>query len=186
MGEEFPADCLGARHLCQCLLQGNLALRLRGGGLGDLSRIRVQGVHVLDMVAALGLKYTVGFNWQKLDPQIPDAIFNEQMSAAERQQAKKRLSAAGVKLPACYCRKLDAADACRRLFDFCREMGIETIDGEPPFEPEGTSSATFPRRDRNRVRSAHAERRNGNRPMRGLLRQSMPGADRRPLAIWLS
>ena len=85
-------------------------------------------------VAALGLKYTVGFNWQKLDPQKPEAIFNEQMSAAQRQETKKRLSDAGVKLVACYCRKLAEEDACRRLFDFCREMGIETVDGEPPLD----------------------------------------------------
>jgi sugar phosphate isomerase/epimerase len=82
-------------------------------------------------VAALGLKYTVGFNWQKLDPQKPEAIFSEQMSAAERQGTKKRLGDAGIKVPACYCRRLAEADACRRLFDFCREMGIEMVDGEP-------------------------------------------------------
>ena len=52
-------------------------------------------------VAALGLKYTVGFNWQKLDPQRPEAVFNEQMSTAERQETKKRLGDAGVKMPAC-------------------------------------------------------------------------------------
>ncbi|HUT94056.1 MAG TPA: TIM barrel protein [Thermoguttaceae bacterium] len=88
-------------------------------------------------VAALGLKYTVGFNWQKLDPQRPGAVFSEQMSTAERQETKKRLDDAGIKMPACYCRKLAEEDACRRLFDFCREMGIEMVDGEPPFEAYG-------------------------------------------------
>jgi hypothetical protein len=50
-GEEFPADCLGARHLCQCLVEGSLRLRLAGGKERDLSDVRVQGVYVLDMVA---------------------------------------------------------------------------------------------------------------------------------------
>jgi len=50
-GEEFPADCLGARHLCQCLVEGSLKLRLVGGRERDLSGARVQGVYVLDMVA---------------------------------------------------------------------------------------------------------------------------------------
>jgi hypothetical protein len=70
-GEEFPSDCLGARQLCQWLVEGNLKMRLppaRGAtgssdrttrgpkGLGrgqqrDLSKARVQGVYVLDMVA---------------------------------------------------------------------------------------------------------------------------------------
>lgn len=50
-GEEFPSDCLGARHLCQSLVEGTLQMRLCGGGEKDLSKTRVQGVYVLDMVA---------------------------------------------------------------------------------------------------------------------------------------
>jgi Zn-dependent M28 family amino/carboxypeptidase len=50
-GEEFPSDCLGARHLSQCLVEGRLAMRLRNGKERDLSKARVKGVYVLDMVA---------------------------------------------------------------------------------------------------------------------------------------
>src|SRR5207244_3806063 len=50
-GEEFPSDCLGARHLCQRLVERSLKLRLPNGGERDLSRTRCQGVYVLDMVA---------------------------------------------------------------------------------------------------------------------------------------
>jgi hypothetical protein len=50
-GEEFPADCLGARHLSQLLVEGRLDVRVRGGGSHDLSGARVRGVYVLDMVA---------------------------------------------------------------------------------------------------------------------------------------
>jgi hypothetical protein len=50
-GEEFPADCLGARALTERLVQGTLKLRLPNGGWKDLSRTRAQGVYVLDMVA---------------------------------------------------------------------------------------------------------------------------------------
>lgn len=50
-GEEFPADCLGARWLTQQLVQGTLRMRLPGGKGRDLSKTRVQGVYVLDMVA---------------------------------------------------------------------------------------------------------------------------------------
>src|SRR5262249_23574014 len=53
-GEEFPADCLGARHLCRYLVEGTLRLRLPGGAEHDLSGVRVQGVYVLDMVAHNG------------------------------------------------------------------------------------------------------------------------------------
>jgi len=76
-GEEFPSDCLGARHLTQSLVEGTLRLRTRpdaplgagtGAGAGpgqaqapapgddqegwlDLSETRVQGLYVLDMIA---------------------------------------------------------------------------------------------------------------------------------------
>ncbi len=83
-------------------------------------------------VAALGLKEIVGFNWQKLSLDKPGATFNEKMSVADRQETRKRLGDAGVKLAACYCSGLSKEDECRRLFDFARDMGIETIDGEPP------------------------------------------------------
>ena len=50
-GEEFPADCLGARHLTQSLVEGTLALHLDGDEKVDLSGVRVQGVYVSDMIA---------------------------------------------------------------------------------------------------------------------------------------
>ncbi len=50
-GEEFPADCLGARHLCQRLVEGDLKIDMEDGRERDLSKVRVQGVYVLDMVA---------------------------------------------------------------------------------------------------------------------------------------
>jgi len=50
-GEEFPSDCLGARNLCQRLVEGTLKIRLKKGGWRHLSKVRIQGVYVLDMVA---------------------------------------------------------------------------------------------------------------------------------------
>jgi hypothetical protein len=50
-GEEFPADCLGARHLTQLLVEGRLKIHLENDRWRDLSRTRIQGVYVLDMVA---------------------------------------------------------------------------------------------------------------------------------------
>jgi len=50
-GEEFPADCLGARHLTQGLVEGTLTMRLPGGKFRDLSGTRVRGVYVMDMIA---------------------------------------------------------------------------------------------------------------------------------------
>jgi Peptidase family M28 len=50
-GEEFPADCLGARALTQRLVEGTLKLQLPGGKTRDLSAVRVKGLYVSDMIA---------------------------------------------------------------------------------------------------------------------------------------
>lgn len=49
-GEEFPSDCMGARHLAQALVQKTLRLHLGDGQMVDLSKARVVGVYVLDMI----------------------------------------------------------------------------------------------------------------------------------------
>ncbi|MFZ2656077.1 MAG: M28 family peptidase, partial [Victivallales bacterium] len=49
-GEEFPADCLGARNFCEALVRKNLKLSSSSGET-DLSGTEVKGVFVLDMVA---------------------------------------------------------------------------------------------------------------------------------------
>jgi hypothetical protein len=50
-GEEFPADCLGARALTERLIQRTLKLRLPEGKSRDLSKTIVRGVYVSDMIA---------------------------------------------------------------------------------------------------------------------------------------
>lgn len=50
-GEEFPADCLGARALTQRLVEGRLQMRLRNAKPKDLSNVRIQGLYVSDMIA---------------------------------------------------------------------------------------------------------------------------------------
>lgn len=50
-GEEFPSDCMGARHLAQAVVERSLKLRVAGRRPVDLSAVEVQGVYVLDMIA---------------------------------------------------------------------------------------------------------------------------------------
>ena len=40
-GEEFPADCMGARHLAQSMVEGSLKLRVTGRKPVDLSKAQV-------------------------------------------------------------------------------------------------------------------------------------------------
>ncbi len=50
-GEEFPSDCMGARALCQRLVEGSLKIRLGDGRWKSLAKTRVEGVYVMDMIA---------------------------------------------------------------------------------------------------------------------------------------
>jgi hypothetical protein len=50
-GEEFPSDCLGARHLAQSIVEGTLRLHRHGERALDLSGVRIDAVYVLDMIA---------------------------------------------------------------------------------------------------------------------------------------
>jgi hypothetical protein len=50
-GEEFPADCMGARALTERLVERALQLRLPRGKPKDLSKTTVRGLYVSDMIA---------------------------------------------------------------------------------------------------------------------------------------
>jgi hypothetical protein len=50
-GEEFPADCLGARNFCQNIVQRTLKMKGRDDRWKDLSAVTVKGVLVMDMIA---------------------------------------------------------------------------------------------------------------------------------------
>jgi hypothetical protein len=49
-GEEFPADCLGARALARGLCERRLVFTRENGGPLDISHVRVAGAFVLDMI----------------------------------------------------------------------------------------------------------------------------------------
>lgn len=49
-GEEFPSDCLGARHFCQAALEKRLLLHLGKEQTMDLSATEIKGVYVMDMI----------------------------------------------------------------------------------------------------------------------------------------
>jgi len=49
-GEEFPADCLGARALCRALVEQRLAFTGDDGRTRDMSKVRVVGAFVADMI----------------------------------------------------------------------------------------------------------------------------------------
>jgi hypothetical protein len=49
-GEEFPSDCMGARNLCQSIIEKNLILTVDEKTSTDLSDTRIVGLYVMDMI----------------------------------------------------------------------------------------------------------------------------------------
>jgi hypothetical protein len=98
-GEEFPADCLGARHLTQQLVEGTLTMRVAGGGRRDLSKVRVQGVYVLDMVAhnndherdvfQMAPGTTAESMWLAYQAHVANAIWNASVPAWNRRPQRR-------------------------------------------------------------------------------------------------
>ncbi len=55
-GEEFPSDCMGARALAQAVVEARLAFVQEDGSALDVSKVRIRGVYVLDMIAHNNLR----------------------------------------------------------------------------------------------------------------------------------
>jgi len=49
-GEEFPADCMGARNFCQTLIEKNMNLKIDNRTSINLSDTEIVGVYIMDMI----------------------------------------------------------------------------------------------------------------------------------------
>ena len=87
---------------------------------------------------ALEMKYIEAYPGQKLSKDKPDVKMDHNMSSADRKLALKKLRESGVKLMNYGVVGLPNNEAeCRKVFDFAKEMGIETIVSEPPEDAFG-------------------------------------------------
>lgn len=87
----------------------------------------------LDRVADLGLAYIEGLATAPVSSGKPPGRIGQNMSATERKDLKKRLADKGVKLVGCYYDLLPEVDY-RKAFDWAKEMEIEYLASEPPFD----------------------------------------------------
>ncbi len=87
----------------------------------------------VDKTAALGLRYIEAYPGQRLSKEKPDIKTNHNMPSREKKEMLQKLREAGVKLVNYGVVGLPNNEAeCRKVFNFAREMGIETIVSEPP------------------------------------------------------
>ena len=86
----------------------------------------------VDKVASLGLRIIEAYPGQKLSSEDPDARMDDGMSARARSELRQRLAEAKVRLTSYGVVGLsrDLA-ATRRVFEFAKDMEIETIVSEP-------------------------------------------------------
>lgn len=89
----------------------------------------------VEKTASLGLRYIEAFPGQRLSAEKPDAKTDHTLTPENRTEMKKRLADAGVKLVNYGVVGLSKNEAeSRKVFDFAKDMGIETIVSEPPFD----------------------------------------------------
>jgi len=90
----------------------------------------------IDKTASLGLDWLEAYpHGQKLSKDKPNIIFGHNMPAEIKEEVKQKLSEAGLKLINYGVVNLPNDEAeCRKVFEFAKEMGIETLVSEPPAE----------------------------------------------------
>jgi Peptidase family M28 len=135
-GEEFPSDCLGARDLCQNLVQRTLRARRAGGRMRDLSKVRVQGAYVLDMIAhnhdrdGDTFQITPGSGreslWLAWHAHVANELWNRAAAASNRRPDRRRAP-----------ERSERSEDPRRIPSIAR---FPRLSGEirPPFDPKST------------------------------------------------
>jgi sugar phosphate isomerase/epimerase len=89
----------------------------------------------VDKTKSLGLRYIEAYPGQALFKEKPDIIFDHNLSSSQKQEVMQKLQEAGIKLINYGVVPLPNDEAqCRKVFNFAKEMGIETIVSEPPKE----------------------------------------------------
>ncbi len=87
----------------------------------------------IDKTASLGLDWIEAYPGQRFSADKPEARFNHEISAELRAEAKQKLKNSGITLINYGVVGLPNDEIeCRKVFDFAKEMGIETIVSEPP------------------------------------------------------
>ncbi len=87
----------------------------------------------VEKTASLGLRHIEAYPGQRLSKEKPDASFDHDMSEELQREVKEKLAAAGVTLVNYGVVGLGNNEAeCRKVFEFAKAMGIETIVSEPP------------------------------------------------------
>ncbi len=129
---DLPAPTTPSAWLTPALrAQERLGWRL---GIEAYTFHRVSFFETVDRAARLGIPYVGGLSFQKVSPDIPKN-FDPGLSEDELRAIRLKLADAGVRLLTFYLHDIPGDEAgCRRVFEFGRQLGIETFMSEPRIE----------------------------------------------------
>ncbi|MCK4824173.1 TIM barrel protein, partial [bacterium] len=87
----------------------------------------------IDKTASLGLDWIEAYPGQVISKESPDVKFTVDIPPEVRLDVQKKLKESGIKLINFGVINLPNDDVqCRKVFDFAKAMGVETIVSEPP------------------------------------------------------
>jgi sugar phosphate isomerase/epimerase len=88
----------------------------------------------LDVIAGLGIRCVEPAFFLPLSKEQPELKTSESLAPGQRREMKKRLDDRGMKMASYYAPLEAEVNAFRKVFDFAKEMGAETLVAEPPAE----------------------------------------------------
>jgi sugar phosphate isomerase/epimerase len=86
----------------------------------------------LDVIAGLGIRRIEPAFFLQLSKEQPDLKTSEALTPAQRKEMKKRIEDRGLEMASYYAPLEADTTAFRKVFDFAKEMGAETLVAEPP------------------------------------------------------
>jgi sugar phosphate isomerase/epimerase len=107
-------------------------------GVATYSFRKYTAFEAIEKTKACGGDVIEFFLWQKLSPEHPDVVLNQDLSDEHVAALKAKLQSAGVKAVNAYFNNAVFQDAgqveanLRKLFDFARKLGLSGLTGEPP------------------------------------------------------
>ncbi len=109
-------------------------------GVATYTFRKLTAFEAIEQTRACGGDVIEFFLWQKLSPEQPNAVLDQNLSDENLAALKAKLQAAGVKAVNAYFNNAVFQDKAkveanlRTLFEFARKLGLRGLTGEPPVE----------------------------------------------------
>lgn len=103
-------------------------------GVAQYTFRRFSFYEALEMASKLGIRNIEPAFFLALDKSRPQLKVNEDLAPEVRKELKQKLGDAAITISGFYSNLNTDADQAKRIFDFCKEMGIASIVAEPVAE----------------------------------------------------